>query len=171
MRSASRANTSSVVAPSRVGTCLAGPALLAGAEDLEHGAFRGEVARRRDLLDERLDVGAEELGRAVTGVADEVEVPRMPIGRLEARAAFAEVDLAGDAGADHPLQRAVDRRAADPRILAADEVAQIVRAEVPLLAQEDAEDAVALAGALAARRAQARDVRKRAVQVYLAGPA
>ena len=67
----------------------------------------------------------------MAGGADQMEMSRMPVGRLEARAPFAEIDFAGDAGVDHPLQRAVDRRAADPRRLAADEIEQIVRAEMP----------------------------------------
>ena len=164
MRSASRANTRSVVAPSMRRHLLAGAALLARAEDLDDGLCRREIARGGDLLDERLDVRAEKLGRAVADVADEMKVARVAVGRLEPRTALAEIDLAGDAGAHHPLQRAVDGGAADSRILAADEVAKIVRAQMTLLAQEDAEDAVAFAGALAAGRAQARDVRKRAVQ-------
>ena len=94
------------------------------------------MPRRGDLLEQRLDVGAQELGRAMTGGADEMEVPRMAVGRLEARAAFAEVDLAGDAGADHPLQRPIDGGAADARRLAAHEIEQIVGADVPFLAQE-----------------------------------
>ena len=60
-----------------------------------------------------------------------MKVPRVAVRRLEARAAFAEVDLAGDAGVDHPLQRAVDGRPADARRLAADEIEQIVGADVP----------------------------------------
>ena len=67
----------------------------------------------------RLDVGAQELGRAVTHVADEVKVAWMAIGRLEARPAFAEIDLARHARPDHPLQRAVDGRPPNPGILAA----------------------------------------------------
>jgi hypothetical protein len=117
---------------------FAGAALLARAEDLEHRLRRGETARRRDFLDERLDVGAEELGRTVTGVADEVEMARMPIGRLEPGAAFAEVDLPRHAGAKHPLQGPIDRRPTDPRVLATDDVEEIVRAEMPLLPQEEA---------------------------------
>ena len=66
-----------------------------------------------------------------------MKVARVTVGRLEARAAFAEVDLARDAGADHPLQGAVDGGAADARRLAADEIEQIVGADVALLTQED----------------------------------
>ena len=46
----------------------------------------------------------------------------MPVGRFESRSPFAEIDLAGDAGIDHPLERAVDRRAADACVFAPDEV-------------------------------------------------
>ena len=114
MRSASRANSSSVVAPSTGSAPSApGAAVLARAVDLHHALRGGEVARGGDLLDQRLDVGAEELGRLVAGLADQMEVARVPVRGLEAEAPFAEIDLAGDAGVDHPLQRAVDGGAAD----------------------------------------------------------
>ncbi len=89
-----------------------------------------------------------------------MEMPRMAIRRLETRSAVAEVHLARDAGADHPLQGAVDGGAADARILVADEIAQIVRAQMALLADEDTENAIALRGPLAAGRPQARNVGK-----------
>ena len=69
---------------------------------------------------------------------------------LEAKAAFAEINLPCDARIDHPLQRAVHRRAADALVFAADEINEIVGAEVPLLAEENVEDLLALAGTLAA---------------------
>ena len=47
-----------------------------------------------------------------------------------------------------------------PGIFAADEIAQIVRAQMPFLAQEDVQDAVALARALAAGRAQTGEIGK-----------
>ena len=90
-----------------------------------------------------------------------MKVARMAVRRLEARSAFAEIDLAGDAGVDHPLQRAVDGRAADPGLLAADEIEQIVGAEMPFLPQEDLQDAIALAGALAAGGTEAGEIGKR----------
>ena len=93
-------------------------------------------------------------------VADEMKMARMAVGRLEARTALAEIDLAGDAGVDHPLQRAVDGGAADARILAAHEIAEIVRAQMALLAQEDIEDAVAFGGTLAAGRTQAGEIQR-----------
>ena len=73
---------------------LAGVAL---AMDLQHALARRETARRRDFFDQRLDVGAEELEGAIAGLADEMKVARMAVGVLEAEAALAEVDLAGDA--------------------------------------------------------------------------
>ena len=76
----------------------------------------------------------------------------MAVGVLEAEPAVAEVDAPRDAGVDHPLQRAIDRGAADPRVLAADQIDEIVGAEVPLLPEEDVDDEVALAGAAPAGR-------------------
>jgi len=78
-----------------------------------------------------------------------MKMARVAIRRLESRAAFPEVDLARDAGFDHPLQRAVHGGAADPGILAPHLLEQIVRADVPLLAQEDVDDAIAFGGVLA----------------------
>src|SRR4029453_1358692 len=127
-----------------------GPALLAGAVDLHHRLGRLEIERAGNLLHERLDVRAQEFGGGMAGTADEVEVPRVAVGRLEARAPLAEVDLARDAGVDHPLQRAVNGGAADAGGLLADAFEQIVGADVPFLAQEDLHDAIALAGAFAA---------------------
>ena len=76
----------------------AGAAVFAGAEDLhDASATAREFARRRHFLDNRFDVGAQEFRRPVAGRADEMEVPRVAIGRLEARAAFAEIHLARDA--------------------------------------------------------------------------
>ena len=97
-------------------------------------------------------------------VADEVKVTRVAIRGLETGPAFAEIDLPRHAGTEHPLQGAIDRRAADAGILATDDIEQIVGAEMPLLAQEQTQDEITFAGALAPRRAQARDVRERAFQ-------
>jgi hypothetical protein len=133
--------------------------------------LRTRPAPTRNAADEGLDVGAQELGRAVTHVADEVEVAWMAIGRLEARPAFAEVDLSCHARPEHPLQRAVDGCPPNPGILLPNDVEEIVRAEMPLLTQEEAQDEVAFAGALAPCRAKARNVRKRAFQEYLWCPA
>ena len=76
-----------------------------------------------------------------------MEVPRVPVGRLEPRTSFSEIHLAGDPRVHHPLERAIRRRAADPRVLAADQRNEIFGAEVPLLLEEDPHDEVALAGA------------------------
>ena len=89
-----------------------------------------------------------------------MEVPRVPVGVFEAEPAFAEIDLAGDAGVDHPLQRAIDGRPADAMVFALDQIDQIVRAEVPFLFQEGVDDQIALARALGACRAQAVEVWK-----------
>src|SRR3954466_16110298 len=94
----------------------------------------------------------------MAGRADQVKVARVAIGRLETRAAFAEVDLAGDAGADHPLQRAVDGRAADADRFAADEIEQIISADMPFLTQKDFQDAIAFGRALAAGRTKRGEV-------------
>ena len=91
----------------------------------------------------------------MAGLADQVEVARLAVGMLEPEPAFAEVDLAGDAGVDHPLQRAVDGGAADALVFVPDEVDEIVGAEVPFLAEEHVDDLLPLAGALAARTASA----------------
>ena len=150
MRSASRANSSSVVRRRSAAARAPGTAVLARAVNLQHALARGESARGGDLLDQRLDVGAEELERLVAGLADQMEVPRMAVGVLEPEPALAEIDLARDAGIDHPLQRAVDRGPADALVLTADQIDELVGAEVPFLPQEDVDDEVALAGALAA---------------------
>ena len=142
------------------GRRLAGAARFAGAVNLHDALPRREAARGGDLLDQRLDVRAEELVRAIAGLADQMEVARMPVRVLEAEAAFAEIDLARDAGVHHPLQRAVDGGAADALIFALDEIDEIVGAEVSLLAEEHVDDLIALAGALGAGGAQAIDVRR-----------
>ena len=51
----------------------------------------------------------------MTALANEMEVTRLAVRMLEAEPALAEVDLARDAGVDHPLQCAVDGGAADAR--------------------------------------------------------
>ena len=126
-------------------------------------------ARRRHLLDQRLDVGAEELVRAVAGLADQVEVARMAVRMLEAEAAFAEVHLAGDARLLHPLQRAIDGGAADAVVFALDQVDQIVGAQMSLLPEEHVDDQVALAGALGAGRPQPIEIRNGRCSEAMAG--
>ena len=61
---------------------------------------------------------------------------------------------------DHPLQRAVDGGAADAGMLAADEIEEVVRAEVTFLLQEGPQYLFAFGRAFAACGAQARKVRE-----------
>ena len=75
---------------------------------------------------------------------------RVPVRVFVAEVALAEVDAARDSGVDHPLQRAVDGRAADPAVLRADQLDELVRAEVPFLLHEEVDDDVALARTAAA---------------------
>jgi hypothetical protein len=132
-----------------------GAARVARAMDLQHALPRREPARRRDLLDERLDVGAEEFERAAAALADEMKVARVAVRVLEAEPPLVEVHLPRDPRVHHPLQRAVDGGAADALVLPPDQIEQIVGGEVPLLAEEDVDDEVALARSLAAGRPQA----------------
>ena len=81
----------------------------------------------------------------MTDLADEMEVARMAVRRLETRAAFAEIDFARDVRVDHPLQRAVDGGAADAGMAGADEGEQIVGAEVAFLLKEGPQNLFALA--------------------------
>ena len=85
-------------------------------------------------------------------------MPRVSVAVFETEPALAEVHLAGDARRLHPGQRAIHRRPADPLVLLANQVDQVVGREMPFLAQEDVDDAVALAGPLAAGRPQTVDV-------------
>src|SRR5712671_3013953 len=84
--------------------------------------------------------------------ANEMKMPGMAVRGFVARSALSEVDLARDVRVDHPLERSIDRGATDTRFIATDDVEQIVGAEVAVLTQKNAEDTVALAGALAASR-------------------
>jgi hypothetical protein len=136
-------------------------ALFARPVNLDDALGGGEAARGRHLLDERFDVGAQELERAMTGLADEMKMARLPVRLLEPEPALAKVDLARDPRVNHPLQGAVDGCAADALILAPDQIDEIVGAEVSLLTQEDVDDLLALARALAARRLQPAEIRKR----------
>ena len=83
-----------------------------------------------------------------------MEVTRLSVRMLEAEPSLAEIDLAGDAGIDHPLQRAIDGRTADAMIVVSDQINQIVGAEMSFLTEEDVDDLLPLAGALAACRLQ-----------------
>ena len=117
---------------------------LAGAVHLHHALPRGETARRRDLLDEHLDVVAEELERPGARLADEVEVRRVTVRVLEADNALDRLDASCEAGLGHPLQRAIDGRAADVPIVAPNHLDEVVRAEVSFVAEERVDDQVAL---------------------------
>jgi hypothetical protein len=55
----------------------------------------------------------------MAGLANEMEMPRLAIRVLETESAFAEIDLASDAGVHHPLQGAVDGGSADAVIFLA----------------------------------------------------
>ena len=85
---------------------------------------------------------------------------RVAIRRLETRTPFAEIDFARDSGVDHPLKGPVHRRPANPRVLAVNEVAQVVRAEMPFLTEEDTENPIAFRGSFAACRSKVREVGK-----------
>src|SRR5262249_17737840 len=118
------------------------------------------AAGGRDLLHQRLDVGAQEFRRRMTGVADEMKVPGMAVRRFVARPTLAEIDFPRDARVDHPLQCAVDGGAPDPGRLPADGLEQVVGADVPLLAKEHFDDLVALGRPLAALRTQRGEIGK-----------
>ena len=133
-------------------------AVLTGSVDLHDALARHEAPRLGDLRQQHFDIGAEKLGRPVAGLADQMEMPGMAIRVLEPEAAFAEVDLSGDARVHHPLERAVDGGPADALVFLAHQVDEIVGAQMTFLAQEDADHEVALAGALAAGRPQTFDV-------------
>jgi hypothetical protein len=89
-----------------------------------------------------------------------MEVSRVTVGRLEPGTPFAEIDFSGDAAVHHPLQRAIDRGAADAGMLAADQIEEIVRAEVTFLFQEGPQYLFAFGRAFAARGVRARKVRE-----------
>ena len=65
-------------------------------------------------------------------------------------AALSKVDLAGNPGIDHPLQGAIHGRPTDPFIFLPDQIHEIVRAQVSILADEHVDDLLTLAGTLAA---------------------
>ena len=90
----------------------------------------------------------------------------MVIRRFEPRETFAEVDLAREALIDHPLQRAVDGRAADAGVRASYEAEEIVGAEVAFLFEEGPQNLFALSRSFAACWTQARDIRKGSCQSY-----
>ena len=79
-----------------------------------------------------------------------MEVARVPVRVFVTVAALAKIDAARDAGIDHPLQRAVDGGAADPAVFRADQLDQLVGAEVAFLLHEEVDDDIALARTAAA---------------------
>src|SRR5687767_9535542 len=112
------------------------PAFLARSVDLHDALRRCKAAGAGDFLDQRLDVGAEELEGAVAALADEMKMTRLTVGVLEAEPPLAEVDLSRDARIDHPLERPVDRGAADALVFAANQIDEIVGAEMSFLAEK-----------------------------------
>src|SRR5262249_25994628 len=140
-----------------------GAALFARTENLHDRLRRREVARGGDVFHQRLDVRAEELRGAAANVADEKETTRVPVGRFEAEATIAKVDLAREAGVDHPLERAVDGRAADSGRVAVHERNEIVGADVSLLPKEHVQNAITFGGAFTARRAKARKIERQLI--------
>jgi len=78
-----------------------------------------------------------------------MEMTGLTIGVLEPESPLAKVDLAGDARINHPLQGAIHRCTADAVIITSNEIDQIVGAEMAFLSQEDVDNLLALAGALA----------------------
>ena len=82
-----------------------------------------------------------------------MKMARVTIRMFETETPFAKIDLPGNLRLDHPLQRAVDRRAADPVILRPDQIHEVIRAEMALLPKKDVDDQLALAGPPATRGA------------------
>jgi len=77
---------------------------------------------------------------------------------LETESALAEIDLTGNAGVHHPLQGAVDGGAADTVIFFANQIDEIVGAEMTFLTQEHVDNLLPLAGALATSRLQPTEI-------------
>lgn len=138
-----------------------GPALLARPVDLHDALRRREASGAGDFLDKGFDVRAQELGRSIARLADEMKVPGMAIGMLETESPLAEVDLPGNPGVDHPLERSIDGGPADPLIFAANEVNEVIGAEVTLLAHEHIDNLFPLTRPFAAGRLERQKVRKR----------
>src|SRR4029077_17202539 len=103
------------------------------AEHVEAETARGAVLQRLDLV-------ALELGDEAAAVADEVVVVGPPLGDLVERLARTEVSGARDAGLRQQLDRAVDGRETDPRVLAPGRRQQIFQGDVPRGAQEGVDD-------------------------------
>jgi hypothetical protein len=108
------------------------------------------MTRGGDLFHQRFDIGAEKLRRAVARRANEVEMAGVTVRRLESGTALPEIDLPGDAAIDHPLERAIDRGAANARMLTANEIEEVVRTQVTFLFQEGPQDLFAFGRAFTA---------------------
>src|SRR6188472_2423127 len=100
-----------------------------------------------------------------------MKMTRLAVSLFEAEPPLPEIDLAGDSGIDHPLQRPVDRRAADAAVFQPHQVDEVVGAEVPFLTQENGDDLLALARALAAGRLQLGEIGKSSGHISLNGDA
>ena len=87
-----------------------------------------------------------------------MKMSRVPIRVFETEPALAEIDLAGNASVDHPLERPVHGRPAGRVTFRLEDVDQIISAQMPLLPQEDVDDQLALAGPSASRGAEAFEV-------------
>src|SRR6185436_11036991 len=96
----------------------------------------------------------------MAGLADQMKMARLPVRMLEPEAPFTEIDFAGDAGVDHPLQRAIDGRAADAVVFPTNQIDEIIRAEVTLLTEEEVDDLLPLVRVLAADRLQSAQIGK-----------
>ena len=126
--------------------------------DLQHTLSGLKATSGRALFEQNLDIRTEKFRGPVAGLTNEMKMPRVPVGVLEAEPALPEVDLPSDAGIDHPLMGPIHRRATDLLVFLTHQVDQIVRAEVPVLPEKHANDQLAFAGALATGRAQTFEV-------------
>jgi hypothetical protein len=100
----------------------------------------------------------------MTHVANEVEMSGVAKRRFKARPTFTEIDLSGDPGVDHPLQGPIDGGAADTSVFSANQIAEIVRAQMSLLAEKDVENAVAFCGTFPAGRTEAGKIQGRSIR-------
>ena len=131
--------------PEEPGLCprMQGPAqhvLLAGPPGAPRKPARANARGGEGLqgkVGERVGVGA--------CLANVVAWPRAAVRLLEAEPAFAEIHLSRDPRVDHPLQRAIDGRPADAMVVAANQIDEVVGAEMPFLAQEHVDDLFPLA--------------------------
>ena len=71
-------------------------------------------------------------------------MPGVTAGGLEARAPLAEIDLARERGADHPVQRPVHGGPSDTGRVALNGFEELLGAHMSLLAQENLQNQIAL---------------------------